>query len=339
MQLEVYQDATGFDALAKEWNDLLHRSDSDTIFLTHEWQRTWWHFFSKNRDLLLLAVRQGKELIGIAPFYRQQTKDGRIIIQLVGGADICDYLAVITLPDYHSSVYQTIFEFLTTKMCDWNEIDLHCIPEISFYQPLCEAATQHKLSVQRQVEDVCPFIPLPSQWDDYLAMLNKKQRHELRRKMRRAEREVQTDWYMTSDPETLAQDIEIFFDLHRKSSPGKQDFMSDSVMQEFFHEMARFTLEKGWLELSFLLLNNKKAATMLCFKYNNRTLVYNSGYDPQQFRHLSPGIVLLGYHIQDSIAKGRTVFDFLRGDEIYKYRFGGQDQEIFQITIKHDHKN
>jgi CelD/BcsL family acetyltransferase involved in cellulose biosynthesis len=141
---------------------------------------------------------------------------------------------------------------------------------------------------------------------------------------------------MTSDPVRLSEDMEDFFDLHRKSSPDKEDFMSEPTMQGFFHEVARFSLAQGWLELSFLLINGEKTATMLCFAYDNQTLVYNSGYDPQRFAYLSPGIVLLGYHIQDSIAKGHTAFDFLRGDEVYKYRFGGQDSEIFQVTVRRE---
>jgi CelD/BcsL family acetyltransferase involved in cellulose biosynthesis len=334
MRLEIYQDVKGFDVLAKEWNALLHASDFDTIFLTHEWQSVWWHFFSPGRELVLLALRQEGDLVGIAPFYRQPLQDGQAVIQLVGGVDICDYLDIIALPDYKDQVYQSVFEFLTTELTNWDKIDLHCIPETSPFNALYEAAAQHQLVVQRQVEDVCPFIPLPSTWDEYLVMLDKKQRHELRRKIRRAKREAQVDWYMTSDVENLTEDVETFFDLHRKSSPDKDDFMSEAAMQGFFHEAARLSLDQGWLELSFLLINGEKAATMFCFGYNNRTLVYNSGYDPQQYSRLSPGIVLLGYHIQDSIAKQRAAFDFLRGDEVYKYRFGGQNFEVFQITIQ-----
>ncbi len=335
MQLDVYRDASGFEALAGEWNALLRHSDTDTIFLTHEWQRAWWRFFSSGRELFLLSLRQGKKLAGVAPFYRQQL-DGRRVIQLVGGTDICDYLDIIALPDYRSRVYQAILKFLTTELTDWDEIDFHCIPAASPYQALWEAAMEQRLVVQRRVEDICPVIPLPAAWDDYLAMLNKKQRHELRRKIRRAEREAQVQWYMTSDPDLLSQDVEVFFDLHRKSSPDKEDFMSEPAMEGFFHEMARFSLAQGWLELSFLLLDGEKAAAMFCFVYNNQTLVYNSGYDPQRFRALSPGVVLLGYQIRDSIAKGRTAFDFLRGDEVYKYRFGGQASQVFQITVRRE---
>jgi len=335
MQLEVYRDASGFEALAGEWNPLLGQSGTDTIFLTHEWQRAWWRFFAPGRELLLLSLRQGDRLVGIAPFYRQPL-DGQTVIQLVGGTEVCDYLDIIALPDYTGPVYQAVFEFFATELTDWDEIDFHCIPAASPYATLREAAMQQGLVVERRVEDVCPVVALPPTWDDYLATLNKKQRHEVRRKIRRATREAHVEWYATSDPARLSEDVETFFDLHRKSSPDKEDFMSELTMQAFFHEVAQFSLAREWLELSFLLINGEKTASMLCFAYDNQTLVYNSGYDPEQFAHLSPGIVLLSYHIQDSIARGRTVFDFLRGDEVYKYRFGGQDAEIFQVIVRRE---
>ncbi|MDY7041424.1 MAG: GNAT family N-acetyltransferase, partial [Chloroflexota bacterium] len=289
MQLDVYRDSTGFEDLAGEWNALLHRSDTDTIFLTHEWQSTWWHFFSPGRELILISLREEGGLVGIAPLYRQTLENGRRAIQLVGGTDISDYLNIVTLPGYRDLVYETIFEFLALELTDWDEIDLHCIPASSPYQPLSEAAKKQGLIAERRVEDVCPIIPLPTTWDEYLAALNKKQRHELRRKMRRAEREAEVSWHMTFNPDFLSEDMEAFFNLHRKSSQDKEDFMNDPDMQGFFHEVARFSLYRGWLELSSLLINGERAASMLCFAYNNRTLVYNSGYDPQRFGSLSPG--------------------------------------------------
>lgn len=334
MQLEVYRDISGFDTLAGEWNALLHRSVTDTIFLTHEWQHTWWQCFADERELLMLAVREQKELIGIAPFYVQFGPDEKRVIQLIGGTDISDYLDVIAPLEHRGRVYETVLNFLTAEFLDWDALDLHCVPETSPLEPLHKAAARHGLNVDCQLEDVCPIVSLPDTWDAYLDALDGKQRHELRRKIRRAEGRARVDWYLTSDRESLGQDVEDFFELHRMSSPDKDDFMSAPAMQRFFHEMAKFCLENGWLELSFILVNDEKAASMLCFSYNNETLVYNSGYDPQKYAYLSPGIVLLCYHVQHSIDKGRAAFDFLRGDETYKYRMGGQDLKVFQITIR-----
>jgi CelD/BcsL family acetyltransferase involved in cellulose biosynthesis len=69
----------------------------------------------------------------------------------------------------------------------------------------------------------------------------------------------------------------------------------------------------------------------LNFDYNGQILVYNSGLQQTEFGHLSPGIVLLSYNIQHAIESGRTLFDFLQGNESYKYRMGGQDSHVYNL--------
>jgi len=86
--------------------------------------------------------------------------------------------------------------------------------------------------------------------------------------------------------------------------------------------------------LTFLTVNGKPAATYLNFDYDNRILVYNSGLVPQTYAHLSPGIVLLAFNIQRAIDLGRREFDFLRGNEEYKYRMGGIDRPVMMLEAE-----
>ncbi len=134
------------------------------------------------------------------------------------------------------------------------------------------------------------------------------------------------------DRGALQAEMEDFIELHQKSGGHKKVFM-DQRMQGFFQAMARTILEQGWLRLSFLLIDDVKAAAMLCFDYGDSISVYNSGYDPQLYPSLSPGIVLIGYCIQDAIDRRRTTFDFLRGDEEYKYRLGAQDTKVYNLRL------
>ena len=65
-------------------------------------------------------------------------------------------------------------------------------------------------------------------------------------------------------------------------------------------------------------------------------LVYNSGHDAGEHGNLSPGIVLLGRLIEYAIEKGYREFDFLRGNEAYKYDMGGKDTEVCQLRITYE---
>ncbi|MGD8626716.1 MAG: GNAT family N-acetyltransferase, partial [Anaerolineae bacterium] len=181
------------------------------------------------------------------------------------------------------------------------------------------------------VEDVCPIVALPDTWDAYLMSLDKKQRHEVRRKLRKAKGSG-AEFYIVGAEHDLQAEMEAFIDLHQASAPEKDAFM-DPQMQGFFLEVAQVLQDQGWLQLAFVEIRGEKSASLLNFDYGNSILVYNSGYDPMKFRHLSPGIVVTARSIEQAISLGRDKFDFLRGDEEYKYRFGAQDTEVRRLLL------
>jgi CelD/BcsL family acetyltransferase involved in cellulose biosynthesis len=183
-----------------------------------------------------------------------------------------------------------------------------------------------------EVEDVCPIIDLPRTWDEYLMMLDKKQRHEVRRKLRKAESEADTRFFIVGPDHDLPAEMQDFVVLHQMSTPEKDQFM-DPQMQGFFFDVAQVLQAKGWLQLAFVEIDGYKAAALLNFDYGDAILVYNSGYDPSRFSYLSPGIIVIARCIEHAIALGRRRFDFLRGGEVYKYRFGAQSTEVRRLLI------
>ena len=328
MRVELYSEKEAFLLFREEWNRLLVGSPSDTIFLTWEWQSLWWEFFGKGHQLLLLTARHEEELVGIAPlFYADEG-----IIRLVGGTEISDYLDIIALSGQEREVWSAFLAYLL-EGCSWDTLDLHNLPAASpTREVLFSLKEKYGLKVEASLEDVCPLISLPATWEGYLQMLDKKQRHELRRKLRKAQREARVDWYLVSEGAHLASEMEMFLDLHQRSSPHKDQFM-DQTMQRFFKAMAKSNFEAGWLRLGFILINGLKMATLLCFDYGDSILLYNSGYDPERYRALSPGVLATAHCIEEAIQQKKKVFDFLRGGEEYKYRFGAQDTEVYRLVI------
>jgi CelD/BcsL family acetyltransferase involved in cellulose biosynthesis len=185
---------------------------------------------------------------------------------------------------------------------------------------------------------VCPIIQLPDDaeegWEAYLATLDKKERHEIRRKMRRAEREVpDLAFRVVTRGDELPVAMDDFLRLHRLSSADKESFMTEE-MEAFFREIAAVAAEQGWLRLFFLDAGGQAVATYFCFAHGKDMLVYNSGYDPQANPQLSFGWVLLSRIIEYSIEEGFERFDFLQGGEDYKHRFGGVDTPVFRTMIR-----
>ncbi len=333
MRTQVYTDAAGFAALREEWTPLLRNSITDTIFLTWEWQSTWWEHLGEG-DLYLVAVRDGDQLSGIAPLYLTTSDDGLNELSIVGCRDVSDYLDLIAARGQEEQVYSAVLSWLESDDAPaWDQADLCNIPAASpTHSLLAEMAADRGCLVQTEVEDVCPVIPLPPTWDEYLDSLDGKQRREIRRKIRKAERGAQINWYIVDEERDLAAEIDAFIELHEKSDVEKDEFM-DAQMRGFFHAAAQVLRQAGWLQLAFIEVNGEKAATMLNFDYRDAILVYNSGYDPLEFAWLSPGIVLLSYCIQHATELGRAKFDFLRGDEEYKLRLGAQPTEVYRLLI------
>jgi CelD/BcsL family acetyltransferase involved in cellulose biosynthesis len=149
--------------------------------------------------------------------------------------------------------------------------------------------------------------------------------------MRRLEREVSFEVSAAEEPLSLAESMGIFFDLHRKSSKDKAEFMTPK-MQDYFRELSARFQERGWLKLSFLKVEGKEVATLFSFEFAGTKYVYNSGYDPQ-LGWISPGIVLAAHCIRRAIENGISVFNFLRGREEYKYHLGGREERIYRIRV------
>ncbi len=333
MQTTVYTDSTGFEVLAKEWDDLLERSVHPPFFMRYLYQSIWWKYLG-NGDLILIAVRTDEgQLVGLAPLYATTNQAGQRELSFVGCVDVSDYLDLLVDKDYVEAVHQALLNCLAGDSLLWDKLYLCSLPHNSItHAHFAEVARQQGWRVELNQQDVCPVITLPDSWDDYLAGINKKQRHEIRRKMRKLENETETRWYVIDSEEGLAEAMADFIDLHQKSTQDKEDFWSDDLIA-FFQALATELARIGWFRLYFIEVNGVKAAAMLGFDYSNEFLLYNSGYDPAQFANLSPGNVLTSYTIQDAINLGRSRYDFLRGDEVYKFRFGAEAEAVYDLEI------
>jgi CelD/BcsL family acetyltransferase involved in cellulose biosynthesis len=214
----------------------------------------------------------------------------------------------------------------------WQVLDFYNLLEGSPTLPALAQASRTRdwLYLEEPLQH-CPYIPLKEDWETYLAGIDKKQRHEIRRKMRRAEEVTPpVRWYFVEDGDSLDEEMGALFHL-MSLDPQKKAFLSAS-MREQMRSTAQEAFKAGWLKLAFIETAGEKAAAYMTFDYHNKIWVYNSGFNPH-FRELSPGWVLLSRLIQWSIDNQRQTFDFLRGEEDYKYRFGGVDRKVIRAKV------
>jgi CelD/BcsL family acetyltransferase involved in cellulose biosynthesis len=343
LALEVYGPSaqpTGFQVLEAEWDKLLAQSRFHDFFLTYAWQTTWWENLGEGELWILAFRRPGTgELIGIVPLYLiQYEQNGRQIRQLnlVGCIEVSDYLDIIAVEGAEHEVLQGLLRWLESPDAPvWDQLDLCNLPEASVTYteapPIFEAAGY---AVERFQEDTAPQFALPLHYETYLSeQVEKRHRHEIRRKQRRAEREAEIGFHLVDERDSLEVEIDDFIALQRASREDKADFMTPA-MHNFFLVVARRMQAAGRLRLFFLTINGEKAAALFAFEFDRRLWLYNSGYDPEAHAQLSPGWVLLAYVIQYAIAGGCRVFDFMQGNEEYKYRFGSHDYKVMRVIVR-----
>lgn len=330
MKVRVFTDSSAFEKLQPEWNALLHHSVSDTLFLTWEWQSTWWQHLGAGEPCIIALREEDGALAGIVPFFWEKPR----ILALIGCIDVSDYLDAMVAQGCEARVYGALLDVLASAdFPSWEMVHFCNLPAASPTNTRLKSLAEARgWQTDWHLHDVSPVIELPATWDAYLAGLDKKQRHEIRRKLRRVE-EAHARWHVVTPDEPLDTAVADFIELHKKSRPDKHLFM-DARMRSFFVAMARQLHVRGWLQLAFLEIEGARAAAIFNFVYQDRVLVYNSGYDPERYGHLSPGAVLFARSIQDAIAQKRRVYDFLRGDEEYKYRFGAQNTNVYGLHIR-----
>ena len=339
MDFTVIRTLPEFNALAGEWNELLAESASHVPFLRHEYLSAWWQTLGGGEwpqgELYVVTARHSDgRLAGIAPLFQATNRDGERALMLLGSIEISDYLDVLARPAELPEFLAGLLDFLSgPQAADCRLLDLYNILDSSPTLPALQAAAQRGgWSSSQEPLEHCPYITLPGDWEKYLAeQVDKKQRHEIRRKMRRAEEsELPVRWYIADDEARLDAEMDDFLRLMAQD-PEKARFLTETMRTQM-HAAVQAAFRAGWLQLAFLEVDGKKAAGYLNFDYANHIWVYNSGLD-FSFRELSPGWVLLGYLLQWANENTRGYFDFMRGDEEYKYRFGAIDRRIVRVKV------
>jgi CelD/BcsL family acetyltransferase involved in cellulose biosynthesis len=266
-----------------------------------------------------------------------------------GASYHADYASVLAAPADLPAVAGAVVDYLATIGDDssagsddttWDAVDLR---RLRCGDPAADALAAafgrremtNGWTLNLEREDVCPVATFPegASFDDYLGTLDKKARHEIRRKVRRAESAGDLALMPSLDPLT---DLEVFIDLHQKRwgpdglfppTPGGD--ASRVFIRRLFEECGG----QGPVRLSFLSVGDRRIAAGIHVETADTWMFYNAGIDPDA-RELSPGVVLTAMYVKSALEAGKRRFDFLRGDEPYKYEWGSVDEPIQRLLVR-----
>lgn len=326
----VLKTADSFFAIEAEYRSLFARSPRSSIYQSWEWIRRWWvQFGGAGTRLHVLTFRGDGELIGCAPLVMRLP--GRLPLRRLEAIGVLrsDYLDLVIADGQETAVLQSFVDYLE-QSSEWDLLDLQQIPEdsptLAFFRSR-EAVKGFRIRQQ----EVCPFARLPNTWNAYLAALGKKNRYNVGYYRRLLERDFKL-WIGRVEKDDLRESMNELFRLHqvrwrKRHLPGA--FYSANV-REFHLGVAEDLLKNGQLDLYRLDLNGKAVAALYCFAQNGRGYYYLGGFDPA-FARYSVGTVLTAFAIQQSISRRDAVFDFLRGNEPYKYRWNVEERFNYRV--------
>jgi len=269
-----------------------------------------------------ITLAAGDPAFGIAAL----TRDANGTLRFAGG-ELTDEQDVVAPDGREGDVASAAIRWIAAERPA--RVVLEYVPEdaptLGIAAAALRAAGYH---VQRARLVTSPRLALPGDFDSYVRGLGKKERHELRRKIRRLETVGDASFRWASDAERGAV-IDRFFALHRLSRGAKADFMTPAV-ERFFRDIADALVPLDRLRLGVLRAHGADAAVLFTFAYRGTLALYNAAYDPA-LASLSLGIVTHAWAVREAIAEGLDTYDLLRGDEPYKYDLGAHDRWLGRL--------
>ena len=294
-------------------------------FVLPFWLETVHHHLGDGQEPHIVTITDNQTLIGIVPLAMDQDR-----AQFIGPHHVCDYQDIVAAPGHAPTVMTALLDHLSAL--GLKTLDLRTLrPDAKVLSALNTLAAQKEIRMTTAADDVTFETGLPADWDGYLMQLSGKQRHEVRRKIRRLEANGSYTFRMASNTGDLEPDMNLFFHLFRSNRRDKAQFMTPA-MEDYFKALIQGLAEHRMLRLCFLEVKDQPTATALCFDYNGTRYLYNSGYD-DQYDELSVGILSKVFSIQNAIETGCTRYDFLKGQEVYKGRIGGNPIDLHHYTI------
>lgn len=340
--VECVDDVWGFTALRPEWNELLRSSAVDCPFLTWEWMHTWWKHLGGAADLHLVVVRADRELIAVAPL---RISRGTVAwfsrFEFLGtGHAGSDYLDLIVRRGREAEAVRAIARFLRSP----RKGDARFAPTTLRLDHLPQDSLAARLATQLSVEGwtmsmapdgVCPIIRLTGHsWDSYLATLGSAHRANIRRRVRALGQRFQMRSELAASEGQRRDALSALVAFHdqRWGRRGGSSAFLTPALRAFHDEATHRALDRGWLRLYVLRLNDAPAAVMYGFAYNRRFYFYQHGFD-EQYRAQSVGLVLMALSIRTAIDEGTDEFDMLWGAEPYKWLWAHERRQLYRIHL------
>lgn len=325
-----------FFELRHSWNKVLRESEDNTVFLTWEKMASSVLNFDENKTLNVLCATQNDKLVGIAPLRKSRRSINGLlkytVIEPLAEGNT-DYSGLV-LAKHEAECLQ----FFLTHLFDQNDWDLMYLSQVPQNSHLFNLLAKHRCSLPEfTLEEgaICPYLTLPFSKQGLMKSLSSNFRRNLKKRMRKLEKDYgKVELKEYRELGSLDTTMQIFFDLHQKrwGSKGEKGTFKNLAVRDTFLTKAKLFAEKDWLRLYFLTVNDKPIAAKYCFKYKQKLYGSLSGFDPS-YSSYGVGNVLMLKVLERCIDQGIREYDFMQGDELYKFDWTNKYRQNWNIIF------
>jgi len=327
-----------FESLREEWKQLFAATEFSSPFLSWEWLSNWYKFFGEDRTPFILKIYRENALIGLLPLCSQEKrvlgmkmKRLSFVGEEIGGAD---YLDLIAKPEDKTQILSAVFEFLKKE----EYFDLICLENIAgdsatvnFLQNSSKEKS-NRLRYFDSVTAICPQINLAGGWDTVLKQ--SKRASNFKRRIKQLEKMSGFEFRSVTSPEETGEAFERFYNLHEKrwANCGGSELSGHPRLVSFQRDLIPALAQSGLLRFDELWVEGECRASVYGLDDGKTFYYYNSGYD-LDWGNYSVGLVLIGLSVRNAIERGNSLYDFLRGEETYKFDWANQKSELKTVSL------
>lgn len=318
---------------ASEWNALVARNETNTVFQTYEWFDAWWQTFGAPHDLFFLLLRKDRAVVGFAAMMLRHTSFGGRRLEFVGtgNADYQDFV----LPEDKEAALRCIGKFLRSHASRWRNAWFSNIPSHSSTLPLLRrmgAASRLHFVEEAQVR--CPALQLEADRRGAERLLKK---YSFKRPLNWFSSRGEVRFRNVASLGEIQALLPAFFDQHarRWKSVGRSSLFDMGSQRTFYMSLAAALHSAGWLLFSVVEFNGQPIAFHFGFDYCGSIIWYKPSFEVQYAEH-SPGLLLTRKIIEDGLERSRRELDFTIGDEAFKSRFANVSRFNVTLSVYHN---
>ncbi len=318
--------------IESEWRELAELRGN--AFITPEWFYAWYRHYGEGHQPFVAVLRSSEgEVEGVLPLVAATS--GCLRSLRLAGANLGDYFHPAARPGSDELVAAAIARELSAHQREWGFIVLSNIDtEATWPRSLEDSKSSALTTVRGGARSPLPYVQLQGlSWDEYLAGRSANLRGQLRRKLKRLQKDHAIRFRRTQDPAEVERDIGLFFELHNRrwASRGGSSSASDRV-HAFHEDFAARALTRGWLRLWFLEVDGDPVAAWYGWRLGSRYSYYLAGFDPE-WSGFSVGMLLLAHTIREAVEEHADEYDLLLGDEAYKFRFATAQRSVQTVVV------